>query len=128
MLKELPATQVPGEPRRRWFADEHFDLIVWLAEDDTVDAFQLCYDLGHAEHALTWDRSRGYTHDRVDDGEGSPTRNRTPILVADGHFPAGEILSRVQGSWEHVDAPIRRVVVEKIRAYAEGHPGGAPPR
>lgn len=128
MLKELPATQVPGEPRRRWFADEHFDLIVWLAADDSVDGFQLCYDLGRAEHALTWDRNRGYHHDRIDDGESSPMRNRTPILVADGHFPASEILSRVQDSCDQVDAPIRGVVIEKIRAYAEGHPRGAPQR
>ncbi len=121
MLKELSTAQLPGEPRRRWYADEHFDLIVWLAEDDNVDGFQLCYDLGHAEHALTWDRSNGYRHDRIDDGEGSPTRNRTPILVADGHFPASEILSRVEASCDRVDAPIRTVVVERIRAYAERH-------
>lgn len=128
MLKELRATQVSGELRRRWFADEHFDLIVWFAEDDTVDGFQLCYNLGHAEHALTWDRSSGYRHDRVDDGESSPTRNRTPILVADAHFPASQILSRMESSCDSVDAPIRTVVVEKIRAYAEGHLRGAPRR
>ena len=119
MLKEFPTTQVPGEPRRRWFADEYFDLIVWLAEDHSVDGFQLCYDLGPSEHALTWDRSNGYHHDRIDDGESSPTRNRTPILVADGHFPVQEILSRFEDSAAQVDASIRSLVVEKIRAYAE---------
>ena len=119
MLKELPTTQVPGEPPRRWFADEHFDLMVWLAEDHSVDGFQLCYDLGRSEHALTWDRRNGYHHDRIDDGESSPTRNRTPILVADGHFPVQEILSRFEDSAVQVDASIRSLVVEKIRAYAE---------
>jgi hypothetical protein len=126
MLKELPASQVPGQPRRRWFADQHFDLIVWLAADDTVDGFQLCYDVGRVEHALTWDRSRGYHHDRVDDGESSPTRNRTPILVADGHFPASDILSRLEDSCDLVDASIRSFVVKKIRAYPAAHRRGAP--
>jgi len=126
MLKELPATQVHGEPRRRWFADEHFDLIVWLGEDDRVEGFQLCYDLGHAEHALTWDRNGGYSHDRIDDGESSPTRNRTPILVTDGHFPGSEVLSRLEASCAQVGAPIRSFVVEKIRAYTDRQRGGAP--
>ena len=128
MLKELPAAQVPGEPRRRWFTDEHFDLIVWLAADDRVDGFQLCYDLGHAEHALTWDRSGGFSHDCIDDGESSPTRNRTPILLADGPFPAGEILSRFEQGCDQVEASICSLVVEKIRAYAEGHSGSTPRR
>ena len=120
MLRELSTTQVRGEPRRRWFADEHFDLIVWLADDDGIDGFQLCYDFGRAEHALTWDRSRGYRHDRVDDGESSAVKNRTPILVADGDFPAGEICSRFDEACEQIDVSIRSLVVEKIRAYGEG--------
>ena len=128
MLKELPATQVRGEPRRRWFVDEQFDLIVWLAGDHTVDGFQLCYKLGHAEHALTWNRSGGYSHDRIDDGESTPTRNRTPVLLADGPFPAAEILSRFEPSCDQVEASIRSLVVEKIRDYAQGQSGSMPRR
>ena len=115
--------QVPGELRRRWFTDAHFDLIVWLTADNGVEAFQLCYDVAHCGHALTWSRLSGYSHDRIDDGESSPMRNRTPVLVADGQFPADEILRRFEESCEQVDASIRSVVAEKIRAYTAGHRG-----
>jgi hypothetical protein len=52
--------------------------------------------------------------------------NRTPILVADAHSPASEILGRVEDSCDRVDASIRSVIVENIRAYAEPHLCGAP--
>ena len=35
MLRELrDVRQVPGESRRRWFASDYFNLIVWYDDDD----------------------------------------------------------------------------------------------
>jgi len=37
MLREIrDVRQVSGEPMRRWFSDEDFDLIVWLDPEDRI--------------------------------------------------------------------------------------------
>lgn len=120
MLKEAPAKQVEGEPRRRWFTDEYFDLIVWYAEDGSLHGFQLCYDRAHSEHALTWTRTAGWSHNRVDPGEENALKNLTPVLLADGEFPAGEVIRRFEESCSEIDEEIRDLVVEKAREYAGG--------
>ena len=117
MLRELPACQLPGEPRRRWFADESFDLILWFAAAGTICSFQLCYDRRHSERALTWTQDGGLSHHRIDDGEANPAKNQTPILVADGPFPRDEILRLLVNEAEDIDVWIREFVVEKIREY-----------
>jgi len=78
--------QVRGEPRRRWFGSDQMDLIVWCDEAGAPLGFQLCYDLGRTERALTWMPETGFEHNLVDDGEGGgPLRPKgTPILAPDG--------------------------------------------
>jgi hypothetical protein len=76
---------------RHWFSDEYFDLIVWYESGNHVHGFQLCYDKPGRERALTWTRGRGFVHTVVDSGESTPTENRTPILIADGAFPALQV-------------------------------------
>jgi hypothetical protein len=41
MLREVPAVQVDQERRRRWFADEYFDLVLWLS-DPASSAMRSC--------------------------------------------------------------------------------------
>ena len=36
--------QIEGEPFRRWYADDYFDLFIWFDDNDKVTGFQLCYD------------------------------------------------------------------------------------
>jgi hypothetical protein len=94
MLSELKdCRQVPGEPRRRWFSDEQFDLIVWYDEEESVLGFQLCYDKAKDERALTWMAATGYNHRRVDTGEmyGRRTDSLTPVLVPDGVFDPSDV-------------------------------------
>lgn len=92
MLREIKdVRQLKDEPHRRWFTDEHFDLILWGKETDIV-GFQLCYDKAHSERAVTWKVESGFHHDGVDGGEGRAGRYKgTPILVADGSFDAGNV-------------------------------------
>jgi hypothetical protein len=49
--------------------------------------FQLCYDLGAGEHALTWRDGGGFVHSKIDTGEDTAFANCTPILEPDGHGP-----------------------------------------
>ena len=52
--------QIKNEPRRRWFSDDYFDLIVWLGNGHEIIGFQLCYDKFGIERALSWKKGEGY--------------------------------------------------------------------
>ncbi len=116
MLKELK----PKDPGRRWFADDYFDLIVWISHNGAITGFQLCYDVRHAERALTWTREKGFLHERVDAGEENPAKNRTPILVPDGLFRHQEVRERFLAESAEIDPAVRNFVSEKLEQY----PGG----
>jgi hypothetical protein len=115
MLEEVPATRIDHEPRRRWFADEYFDLVVWLSGSGSIAGFELCYDKPRRERAVTWSADRGYGHFRVDGGGDDPTRNRTPILVADASFPSEEVVARFIQSSAALDPVIRAFVLGKLQ-------------
>jgi len=118
MLKEFPASQAPTEPKRRWFCGDDLDLIVWLTPDNTITGFQLCYKRGDVELALTWEREKGFHHDRVDDGEASPEKNQTPVLVADGAVDADSLRTRFTRSSTTIEPFIRNFVLQKLRLLA----------
>lgn len=48
-----PASPSPAGLRRRWFTAEHMDLIVWIRDETSIEAFQLCYDKPLAEQAAS---------------------------------------------------------------------------
>jgi hypothetical protein len=87
MLKEIrDVRQVRGEPRRRWFSDEDFDLIVWIDPENRINGFQLCYDKQTEQKALTWLKDKGYQHSRIDDGDNPGKMKASPVLEANGQF------------------------------------------
>jgi hypothetical protein len=109
--------QIEGEGRRRWFADNFFDLIVWYDPRGSLEGFQLCYDKGRNERALTWRAGQGYTHERVDDGESGPLVNMTPILVPDGVFTHDAIARRFREESAEIDPEVAGFVYERLRGY-----------
>jgi hypothetical protein len=117
MLKEMSLGQQDLQIPRRWFTDPDLELIVWFDKGGKPDGFQLCYDRRGHERALTWTEDAGYRHDRIDDGEGNPAKNSSPILVSDGAFSAGDVLARFEIESAAVDLEIRRFVTEKLREY-----------
>jgi hypothetical protein len=119
MLKEIPKVrQIAGEPRRRWFDDKYFDLIVWFEEDDSVWGFQLCYDREHKPRALTWTRRYGYKHTGIDNGEHAPGASKaSPVLVEDGLFDAAGIGERFKAAAAEMPADIVTFVAEKLRGF-----------
>lgn len=119
MLKELHhVKQHPGEPIRRWFQDEYFDLIVWFTEDGKADGFQLCYDKKGKERSFTWKSSGTYCHDRIDDGESRPFRHKSaPIVVQDGLFDATDIGNRFLKASEQLPPELSSLVREAIGNY-----------
>ncbi len=120
MLKEYPRVrQVEGEPRRRWFGDDYFDLIVWLDDGDGVVGFQLCYDKGGDERALTWLPERGFTHRRVDDGErgGDLAHKSTPVLVVDGAVDHRSLTELLAEEGREIDQGIVRRICDRLAGY-----------
>jgi hypothetical protein len=104
---------------RRWFQDDYFDLIVWYDKSSTdIAGFQLCYDKLSNEHALTWHREHGFSHNKIDDNAGVFHHPVTPILVPDGYFPYAELLDRFGRNSKHVDENISRLVIAKITEYS----------
>jgi hypothetical protein len=91
MLRNKPIRSVQGDSDRRWLSDDYFDLIVWYDSTQQIQGFQLCYDKSGRERALTWKLKHGFSHEAIDGGESKPTANRTPILIADGPFPAEDV-------------------------------------
>ncbi|HBE88087.1 MAG TPA: hypothetical protein DDW67_02980 [Elusimicrobia bacterium] len=119
MLKELKETrQVPGEPPRRWFCDDYFELIVWLEPGGGFQGFQLCYDPEKKPRALTWSVKYGARHSGIDDGENTfGGAKGSPVLTEDGLFDAPAIERRFAREAAGLPADIRDFVLEKIRAY-----------
>lgn len=119
MLKEHKRVrQIQGEPRRRWFEDEYFDLIVWLEPGDALWGFQLCYDRDRKPRALTWTAANGYKHSGVDDGEhvGGAWKG-SPVLVEDGLFDAPSISRKFEKAAAEMPHALAAFVLEKVRAY-----------
>ena len=108
--------QEPGPGRRRWFESDHFDLVVWLEPDERIAGFQLCYDFGRGERALTWREGGGFAHNMVDTGTESPFKNCTPILVADGEVPWSEVTSRFTARSGSLEPALRDFVLTKLQS------------
>jgi hypothetical protein len=118
LREEKNIRQITGEPPRRWFADEFFDLIVWLDPDGSLWGFQLCYDRGYAPRALTWTKAKGYTHEGIDDGEvGGGAHKGSPILVQDGVFDAEPIGDRLSAASRDLPPGISAFVLEKVKTF-----------
>ena len=106
MLAEiLKVKQTPNEPRRRWFATTSLDLFLWYDDDENIIQFQICYDKGPKEKALTWHHQNGISHHSVDDGENRTFRMKsTPIMLNNSEFDTEKIAARFEelaGNVEH---------------------------
>ncbi len=106
--KQLKQESGPGS--RRWFESDGFDLIVWLDRTGSITGYQICYDFGRGEHALTWRSGEGCSHHRVDTGDTSPLGNESPVLVADGNVPWQQLTNVFNARSGTLDASLRELV------------------
>ena len=130
MLSEIPYVKnIPDEPRRRWFADDNFDLIVWYDPDKRIVGFQLCYDKQKDQRAFTWKEPGSTRHDRVDDGESEPGRYKsTPILIPDGAFDATRIAGRFKKESAEIDPTVASFVLKRLLEWRAPKPEIRRPR
>jgi len=121
MLTEVTNVRQPeGEPRRRWFSSSTLDLFLWYDEKDNVIQFQICYDRGRDERALTWHHERGLTHHDVDDGENRTFRMKgTPILVRGSDFDTGRIIREFEQQADNVEYRTVQFILSRINANGD---------
>ncbi len=116
MLQKIRGVRQDDKSKERsWFQDEFFDLFVWTGRSGEVIAFQLCYDRRDNERVLAWSEAGGFLHRRVDDGEQTPVKNMTPIMVADGRFAADGIAAEFDGRAAGLEPRIHEFIRRKIR-------------
>ena len=116
MREVHPTRQVPGEAYRRWFSSAELDLIVWCDSLGAPVAFQLCYDKGREERALTWEPATGLVHSAVDDGEsGAGMRYKaTPVLEPDGPLDIPRVAARFAASSDELPLDIAAFVRARL--------------
>ena len=118
LREEKNIRQVPGDPPRRWFADDFFDLIVWLEPDGSVWGFQLCYDRGFKPRALTWIKGKGFTHAGIDDGEEPGGAHKSsPVLVRDGLFDPKSIGDKLAAAAGELPPEMLAPILQKVREF-----------
>jgi len=106
--------QIAGEARRRWFADESMDLIVWHDGQRPV-SFQLCYDKKAEEKALSWKPLTGLLHEQVDNGESGGGRYKaTPVLLAAGDYNLERIKTDFIKHSAGIDETIKALVLQGL--------------
>jgi hypothetical protein len=119
MLHEIKnVRQERGAGQRRWFESDGLELVFWFDAAGQVTGFQICYDLGHGEHALTWRPVAGFAHATVDEGEETPLKNQTPILLPDDDVPWQAIARLFDGQSESLDPALRQLVHDKLAERA----------
>ena len=110
--------QISGEPHKRWFEDNYFDLLVWENESGQIVEFQLYYDKLHYQRSLIWNEQTGYLHSKVDDGETQPGKYKsTPILIDDGVFDFVTIAEKFTNNSRDIDPKVSNFVINKIKNY-----------
>lgn len=120
MKEHLNVRQIPGESKRRWFHSDNFDLIVWLGEGQGFSGFELCYDKQRRERSITWNKSRGFVHMAVDDGEQRPGKYKaSPVLAADGRYEAQRVYSDFLKACTNIPREVAVFVLMALRQ----HPG-----
>jgi hypothetical protein len=126
MLQKIRGVRQDDASRTRdWFQDDFFDLFVWSEASGAVVAFQLCYDRLKHERVLAWNREGGFLHRRVDDGEHTPIKNMSPILVTDGIFASGALAAEFGERATNLDSAVREFIARKIAQADAGLRSGA---
>ena len=123
MKEIINVRQIPGETKRRWFCSAVMDLIVWINDKDIPTGFQLCYDKGQTERAITWTNLYGFTHMEVDDGESlfGAGYKATPVLISGGVIDTYMVNKLFLANGTHLPEDIANFVSDKLREFSSLH-------
>lgn len=115
MLAEIrSAANHIGGARRRWFCSANMDLFLWQGETNEILGFQFCYDKDYQQRMFSWFADSGYQHCHIDNGEASPKRNMSPILLANAAPYNHDLISRFCASAVNIDSQIMECVTQHL--------------
>jgi len=112
--------QERGAGRRQWFESDGFELVVWFDPAGRASGFQICYDFGRGEHALTWRPGVGFAHAAVDQGDDWHAGSKqSPVLVSNGNsIPWGDIAHVFDERGDSLDPDLRQLIHDKLAEKA----------
>ncbi len=109
MLRELKnIKQIEGEPRRRWFADEELDLILWYNSDKRLDGFEICYDKLAGSKSITWKT--------IQTVEGLSKS----ILVSNSFHDRERIRNMLADRSDNLEHHLRKFILDRLEANGGG--------
>jgi Uri superfamily endonuclease len=118
MLKESQnIRQTPGENFRRWFSDDHFDLITWQTISGELSAFQLCFDKTGRERAIVWQQGQPLEHYLIDSGEPGPRHNLAPIMLEHPIADLPLLLAEFKSRTTEIDPTVRDFVLTTLQTH-----------
>lgn len=79
-----------------------------------MTGFQICYNNGKAERALTWRDGAGFAHNAIDSGSQSPMSNQTPILLPGGKAPWAQLRRLFEEVSDNLEPDLRTIIREKL--------------
>jgi len=105
--------QQEGKFRKRWFNCQSADLFVWHKDKNLV-RFEFCYNKHRDEHSLRWEQDVGFSHARIDDGEGLAASKSSPILIVDKDIDSDYIYAQFKELSTKIDTDIRLFTMRKL--------------
>jgi len=114
--------QRPEEGHRRFFSTPYFDLMVWYRSDKTtITGFQLCYDKGRSERAITYkiDEGAGVRSHRFVAGNQADERSsiKTSILAGDAGSLAPSVIERFGMEASSLETSIIKFIEDGMRRF-----------
>jgi len=123
MLRESKSVvQNKGEPFRRWFFDDTFDILVWFNDRRAPVGFQLTYPTDDGDRVLTLFPHGELTHNSVDEGDNGMKHNMVDLLAPDGHFAIDRVLPEFYRRAEKLDFESFSIVVNGMKRLAKRQP------
>ena len=115
MLREIKTDKHSSDPLQRiWFSDQDNDLFIWL-DDETPVAFQFSYNKRQDEHTLNWQAQRGYSHQRIDNGEDDSTNYKmTPIMIPNGMIDRDQISHIFKSISHEIEPQLAEFISRKL--------------
>ena len=101
---------------KRWFSSQAADLFIWH-DGERFSRFEFCYDKHRNEYSLRWKLGSGFSHARVDDGEGVATGKSSPILVACEKADSDYIFTAFKNLSDKVEMPVRFFIMRKLLGF-----------
>ncbi len=112
-------TRQDSDQQRLWFSDDNYDLFVWLDNNRHVISFQFSYNKLHNEHIIVWHRDKGYSHDRIDNGEpGDGSYKMTPIMVPNGMADYAKLAEEFRLVSNHIEPALAHFIYTKLSTFS----------